>query len=104
MSVWANFADTYLRGMRDRSTYAKRNGIGAGNPANWLVNSRRKRQTGFCRFDHAITGTIYFTLHNGKKSSLDRPNYTSIQVFHFKISVKKKRKKEIRFEKQNFFS
>ena len=40
----------------------------------------------------------------GKKSSLDRPNYTSIQVFHFKISVKKKRKKEIRFDKQKFFS
>ena len=43
MSVWANFADIYLRGMRDRSM------LGAGNPANWLVNSRRTRQTGFCR-------------------------------------------------------
>ena len=34
----------------------------------------------------------------------DRPNYTSVQVFHFKISVKKKCKKEIRFDKQKFFS
>ena len=83
--------------------YARRNGIGAGNPANWLVNSTRTRQTGFCGFDYAITGAIYFTFHNGKKSSLDRLNNTSIQVFHFKISVKKKRKKEIRFDKQKFF-
>ena len=78
--------------------YAKRKGIGAGNPANWLVNSRRTRQTGFYGFDHAITGAIYFTFHNGKKSSLDRPSYTSIQVFHFKICDKKKGKKEIRFD------
>ena len=83
--------------------YAKRNGIGAGNQANWLVNGSTTRETGFCGFDHAITGAIYLTFHNGEKSSLDRPNYTSIQVFYFKISVKKKRRKQIRFEKQNFF-
>ena len=47
---------------------------------------------------------MYFTFHNGKKSSLDRPSYTSIQVFQFEISVKKKGKKEIRFHKQKFFS
>ena len=47
---------------------------------------------------------MYFIFHNGKKSSLDRPRYTSIQVFQFKISVKKKGKKEIRFDKQKFFS
>ena len=51
-----------------------------------------------------IIGAIYFAFHNGKKSSLDRPNYTSIQVFHFKIPVKKKRRKEILFDKLNFFS
>ena len=83
--------------------YAKRNGFGAGNQANWLVNGSTTRETGFCGFDHAITGAIYLTFHNGEKSSLDRPNYTSIQVFYFKISVKKKRRKQIRFEKQNFF-
>ena len=47
--------------------YAKRKGIRAGNPANWLVNSKRTRQTGFCGFDHVITVAIYFTFHNGKK-------------------------------------
>ena len=45
--------------------------------------------------------TSLFT--TGKKSSFNRPNYTSIQVFHFKISVKKKHRKKIRFDKQNFF-
>ena len=68
-----------------------------------MVNSRRKRQTGFCGFDQAITSAIYFTFHNGKKSSFDRPNYTSMQVFHFEVSVKEKRRKGIRFDKQNFF-
>ena len=37
-----------------------------------------------------------------KKSSFNRPNYTSIQVFHLKISVQKKRRKENRFDKQKF--
>ena len=36
----------------------------------------------------------------GKKSSFDRLNYRSIQVFHFKISVKKKSRKEIPIDKQ----
>ena len=40
----------------------------------------------------------------GKKSSFDRLNYRSIQVFHFKISVKKKSRKEIPIDKQKFFS
>ena len=46
--------------------YVKGNGIGAWNPANWLVNSRRTRQTNFCAFDQTITGAIYFTFHDGK--------------------------------------
>jgi len=28
-----------------------------------LVTSRRTRQTGFCGFNQAITGAIYFTFH-----------------------------------------
>ena len=35
-------------------------------------------------------GEIYFPFHNGKKSSINRPNYTSIENFHFQIPVKKK--------------
>ena len=43
-------------------------------------------------------------LSMGKKSSFDRPNHISIQVFHFKISVKIKHRKQIRFDGQDFFS
>jgi len=48
MSGGVNSVDIYLQGKLDRSMYAKWNGIRAGNPANWLVNSRRTRETGFC--------------------------------------------------------
>ena len=99
MSVRANLADIYLRGMRDRSIRS-----GTELAREIQLNGRRTRQTRFCGFDHAITGGMYFTFHNGKKSSLDRPSYTSIQVFQLKISVKKKGKKEIHFDKQKFYS
>ena len=61
-------------------------------------------QTGFCGFDQAIAGAIYFTFHVGKKSSFDRPSDASIQVFYFKISIKTKCRKQIRFDKKKFFS
>ena len=93
MFMRANFADIYLRGMRDRSMRSGTELARKIQPTDWST-----RQTGFCSFDHAITGAIYFTFHNGKKSSLDRPSYTSIQVLQFKIYVKKKGKKEIRFD------
>ena len=95
----ANLICGYLFTGNTWKKYTKRNGMGA----TWWVKSRRTRQTGFCGFDQAITGAIYFTFNNGKKYSFDRPNYTSIQVFHFNISLKKKPRKEVRFDKQNFF-
>ena len=39
----------------------------------------------------------------GKKSSFDRPNYRSIQLFHFKISVKKNVEKKYILTGKNFF-
>ena len=74
---------------------AERNWRGKSDWSIWLVNNQtdwstidwRTRQTGFCGFDHAITGAIFFTFHNGKRSSFDRPNYTSIQIFHFNNST-----------------
>ena len=62
--------------------YAKQNGIGAGNPANWLVNSTRTRQTGFRGFNQAITvAQIHFTFHDGKKTCFDCPNHTQFKFF-----------------------
>ena len=103
MSLWANFADIYLQGMPDRR-------MRSGTELAWEIQLTDWSTAGeqgklvFCGFDQAITGAIYFTFHAGKKSFFDRPNHTSIQVFHFKISVKTKRRKEICFDKQNFFS
>ena len=55
-----HFADIYYRGCVTEVCEAE--GISAGNAANWLVKSRRIRQTGFCD-----SGAIYFTFLNGKK-------------------------------------
>ena len=40
MSVGENFANIYLRGNAWQK-YATQNEIGAGNPANWLVNGKK---------------------------------------------------------------
>ena len=97
MLMRANFADIYLRGMRDRSMRSGTELAREIQPTDWSTAAEQGKLV-FFGFDHTITGAIYFTFHNGKKSSLDRPSYTSIQVFHFKICVKKKGKKEIRFD------
>jgi len=81
--------------------YKKRNGIGAGNPANWLVNSWRTRQTGFCSFDQAITGAIYFTFDDGQKSSIVQVTH-QFKFFTFRFLARQKRRKQVRFEKQNW--
>ena len=57
-----------------------------------------------CQFIFSHSKSINILLFKTeKKSSFDRPNHTSIQVFQFKISVKTKRRKQIRFDKQIFF-
>ena len=86
MCVQANFADIYLRGMRDRSM---RSGTELAREIQLTDWSTAGEQGKLVLVVHASTGAIYFTFHNGKKSSFDRLNYRSIQVFHFKISVKK---------------
>ena len=82
---------------------AKRNGIGAGNQ---LTDWSTAGEEGKLVFVVSTTPSLarFISLFTtGKKSSFDRLNYRSIQVFHFKISVKKKRRKEIPIDKQNFF-
>ena len=103
MYVRANYADVYLREMGDRTVQRGTEIAGEGNLANWFVNSRRTRQTPFCGFDQAITGAIYFTFRNGKKSSFDSPNYTSVQVIHFKISLRRNVEKKFGFTNKNCF-
>ena len=103
MSVRANFADIYLRGMRDRSMRSGTELAREIQRTDWST-AREQGKLVFVVSTTLSLAQFISLFTTGKKSSLDLPNYTSIQVFHFKISVKKKRKKEIRFDKQKFFS
>ena len=103
MCVQANFPDIYLRGMRDRSM---RGGTELAREIQ-LTDWSTAAEEGKLVFVVLITPSLVqfisvFT--TGKKSSFDRLNYRSIQVFHFRISVKKKRRKEMPIDKQHFFS
>ena len=103
MCVQANFADIYLRGMRDRSM---RSGTELAREIQ-LTDWSTAGEEGKLVFVVSTTPSLaqFISLFTtGKKSSIDRLNYRSIQVFHFKISVKKKRRKEVPIDKQNFFS
>ena len=51
-----------------------------------MIGQQHKNKT---NFDQAITSAIYFTFRNGKKSSLHRPNYTSIQVSCLEKTLKR---------------
>ena len=102
MCVQANFADIYLRGKRDRSM---RSGTELAREIQ-LTDWSTAGEEGKLVFVVSTTPSLaqFISLFTtGKKSSFDRLNYRSIQVFHFKISVKKKRRKEIPIDKQNFF-
>ena len=101
MCVQANFADIYLRGMRDRSM---RSGTELAREIQ-LTDWSTAGEEGKLVFVVSTTPSLaqFISLFTtGKKSSFDRLNYRSI--FHFKISVKKKSRKEIPIDKQNYFS
>ena len=98
----ANFAVIYLRGMPDRSMrsgteLARKIGL-----TDWSTAGEQGKLVFVVSTKPSLAQFVSF--FTTEKSSFDRPNCTSIQVFHLKISVKKKRRKEVRFEKQFFFS
>ena len=93
----------FTRGMRDRSM---RSGTELAREIQ-LTDWSTLAEQGKLVFVVSTTPSLaqFISLFTtGKKSSFDRLNYRSIQVFHFEISVKKKRRKEIPFDKQKFFS
>ena len=103
MCVQANFADIYLRGMRDRSMRSGTELAREIQLTDWSTAGEQGKLVFVVTTTLSLAQFIpLFT--TGKKSSFDRLNYRSIQVFHFEISVKKKRRKEIPIDKQNFFS
>ena len=100
MCVQANFADIYLRGMRDRSMRS-RSGTELAREIQ-LTDWSTAGEEGKLVFVVSTTPSLaqFISLFTtGNKSSFDRLNYRSIQVFHFKISVKKKSRKEIPIDK-----
>ena len=101
MSVRANFADIYLQGMRDRSM---RSGTELAREiplTDWstageqgklvFVVSTKPSQAQFI--------SIFIT---GKKSSFDRLNYRSIQVFHSRFLSRKNVEKKFVLTSKNF--
>ena len=103
MCVQANFADIYLRGMRDRSMRGGTELAREIQLTDWSTAGEEGKLVFVVSTTPSLAQIIsLFTAR--KKPSFDRLNYRSIQVFHFKVSVKKKRRKEIPIDKQNFFS
>ena len=86
------FADIYLRGMHDRSTQS-------GMELGWEIQLTDWSTAGeegklvFVVLTKPSRAQIISLFTMGEKSSFDRPTNTSIQVF--KISVKKKSRKEV---------
>ena len=102
MCVQANFADIYLRrGMRDRGMRSGTELVREIQLTDWsTAGDEGKLVFVVSTTPSPVQFISLFT--TGKQSSFDRLNYRSIQVFHFKISVKTKRRKEIPIDKQNF--
>ena len=92
MCVQANFADIYLRGMRDRSMQSGTELAREIQLTDWSTAGEQGKLVFVVSTTPSLAQFIFTT---GRKLSFDRLNYRSIQVFHFKISVKKKRRKEI---------
>ena len=87
MCVQANFADIYLRGMRDRSMQSGTELAREIQLTDWSTAGEQGKLVFVVSTTPSLAQFIFTT---GRKSSFDRLNYRSIQVFHFKISVKKK--------------
>ena len=103
MSVWANFADIYLGVKCDRSMRSTTEWALEIQLTDWSTVGEQGKLV-FCGFNQAITGAIYFTYQNEKKSSFNHPNYTSIQVFHLRFLSRKKVEKKFVLTNKTFFS
>ena len=102
MCVPVNFADIYLQGMRDRSM---RSGTELAREIQ-LTDWSTAGEQGKLVFVVSTTPSLaqFISLFTtAKKSSFDRLNYKSIQVFHFEISVKKNVEKKFLLTNKIFF-
>ena len=103
MSVWANFADINSHGMRDRSMRSGTELAREIQLTDWSTAGEQDKLVFVVSTTPSLAQFILL-FSTGKKLPFNRPNYRSIQVFLFKISVMKKRRKDCRFDKQICFS
>ena len=102
MCVQANFADIYLRGMRDRSMRSGTELAREIQLTDWSTAGEQDKLVFVVSTTPSLAQFIsLFT--TGKKSSFDRLNYRSIQVFHLEISVKKSVEKKFLLTNKIFF-
>ena len=94
MSVLANFADIYLWRMRDRSMQSRTELAGEIQVTDWSTAGEQGKLVFVVSTTPSLAQFIsLFTTE--KKSSFNRPNYTSIQVFLRFLSRKNVEKKFI---------
>ena len=102
MCVQANFADTYLRGMRDR---IMRSGTELAQEIQ-LTDWSTAGEQGKLVFVVSTTPSLarFISLFpTGKKSSFDRLNYRSIQVFTLRFLSRKNVEKKFLLTNKIFF-
>ena len=82
MSVWVNFADIYMLGMRDRSMRGGRELSGEIQLTYWST-AGEKGKLFFCGFAQAIIGAIYFSFHSGKKNRFPIVQFLFVILIQF---------------------
>ena len=102
MSVWANFADINSQGMRDRSMRSGTELAREIQLSDWSTAGEQDKLVFVVSTTPSLAQFISL-FSTGKKSPFNPPNYRSIQVFLFKISVMKKRRKIFVLTKKFFF-
>ena len=102
MSVGANSTDIYLQGMCDRSMQSRTELAWKIPLTDWSKAGEQGKLV-FVVLTKPSQAQFISLFTKGKQIVFRLSNHTSIQVFHFKISVKTKRRKQICFDKQFFF-
>ena len=81
---------------------ARRNRIGAGNPANLLVNKRRTGQSGFCDFGQPSRRNL-FPFSKGKNRLSIFPITHQLKFFTLRFLSRKNLGKELVLTNKSFF-
>ena len=100
----ANFADINLKGMRDRSMRSGTELAREIQLTDWSTAGQQGKLVFVVSTKPSLAQRNLFHISRREKQVFACPNLTSIQVFHFKISVKTERRKQIGFDQKKCFS